>query len=880
MSKLRDITALFGIFIIFCSVLLLAFLDYGASAEVTVEDNWSWVKSKPVVYSSNDTESINQYMCDGLYQSVVVHPLIDNRMVCVKNNSSVRFGFYYENGINNAVISYSMDSKFYRLNFGCQIGDCLYLPGSDTLVVKTNLINGFVKSLVVYKNILKRIDFESASILQYKYNLDLTNPDYIFQSSSGYAWPIGGIGASENGRWLAVEFRERGIGLLNIDTLEMKHISASVLWYGQGYNPTTELAVSNSGQQVVEMGTNSGLTFLDLTSECGDLADDNSMGAGYIRKPCQQVGINSSEFIYRFNAGLYPKFKNDGAELTFFAISYDGKTKIKEVVLRAAGFQPMRLDYLAMGDSYSSGEGETDDKYYIDGTNTEFEKCHLSYRSYPFLLADLSGIDPQFMRSVACSGAVTNDIYKANEETYYGQNDRLYNENSPYMNKDEAILAQTYARYNFIPGRIRQGAFLEYYRPKTVTVGIGGNDINLVLKVKDCFLSIGTCSIAQASPERAQYALLIKDFYKRLISTFQDMISKSPSSKIYAVGYPGMIYVNGDCGALDAALDRTEREFMDESIKYLNQVIEAAAKNSGIGYIDRYNSLGIHVICGSGPDGGNVIRLGDDVGYGFFKPVGNESFHPTPFGNKLMADFIYSNIGSIESHQYCSNGKNVCPYNTPAPMPSSYWGVEDYSDLPKLANVNFLDKTEIQATDKSLKINIDDGTFEPNSDVEVAIFSERTELGLFMVNSNGGLSTSVTLPGDFEAGYHNIHIYGKSFSGEDIDIYQQVTILANNDNSQATSRIFENSSTKANNGSYVETSNNASGLPVDKVNISSVDSEKSNSYDSANPVSAVKGAKTINKHDNTSEAYKKLLYLFIGGVIILALMIFLIFKII
>ncbi len=69
--------------------------------------------------------------------------------------------------------------------------------------------------------------------------------------------------------------------------------------------------------------------------------------------------------------------------------------------------------YVALGDSFSSGEGAPDNPLvwaggWVDGTNTDTDKCHRSDLSYPFLLARTSLV-PRPFRSFACSGAWAYD---------------------------------------------------------------------------------------------------------------------------------------------------------------------------------------------------------------------------------------------------------------------------------------------------------------------------------------------------------------------------------------------------------------------------------------------------------------------------------------
>lgn len=64
--------------------------------------------------------------------------------------------------------------------------------------------------------------------------------------------------------------------------------------------------------------------------------------------------------------------------------------------------------YVALGDSYSSGEGNPP---YEEGTDTESNRCHRSSYAYPELLAHSLNLGPLTFK--ACSGAITSDFFNS-----------------------------------------------------------------------------------------------------------------------------------------------------------------------------------------------------------------------------------------------------------------------------------------------------------------------------------------------------------------------------------------------------------------------------------------------------------------------------------
>lgn len=745
---------------------------------LTWDMDWSWTNRPPDVIESTPVNSVGVDSCSSSYQIKEVEGEIDQQQICVNENNHVSFGIYFINGgTHQAVFKHGGENKFHKINDICwDFGTCIYLPDTDTLVTKQFLINNLVYSLVVYKNFQKRLSLdEDGPKDQITYNFNSSNPDYVFRDTSqpnGYAWPIEGYAASKNGKWLAMEVKGRGIELLNVETFEMKRISTMAFYYDRGYDATTELDVTNNGKHVVVMGKNAGITIYDVDSNCGDEATNNRMNEILpIDNPCKTIPIDYGGFIYRFDYASRPVFNLDGGELSFYAKSY--VNEIRKVVLRVPGYFKPKLDYLALGDSFSSSEGESDDNHYVNGTNDRYEKCHLSIRSYPYLVSDMLGIDVNFMRSVACSGATTNDILGTNDN-YWGQGNRL---SVGGLNLDlwQKTSVQNDALVRSLPGRIRQISFVREYQPRVITVGIGGNDAGFMEKLKAC-LGPDTCSWADNNEDKEKTVVEIKNLFETLVQTYNDLHDASPYSKIYAIGYPKIISATGECDLTTGLLlNSKERQFMDEGIIYLNQVIEAAARKAGIKYIDVQNSFGDSVLCGSKtPSAMNAIRTGDDISpvtqADWFKVIGQESFHPNPLGHSYVANAIFESVGNILAYDYCLPGVVVCPQSNSAPEPSSYWGITEYHDYPLQRITNFILNPGEFDQPKHLKLS--SGSLTADSDVRVEISSNSQIIGQFKTASDGSLDASVDLPTNLDDGYHTMHLYGTSVSGEAVDLYQ------------------------------------------------------------------------------------------------------------
>lgn len=744
----------------------------------TISENWSWTESTPFVFSSAAIPNMNQPWCPTPLRLEKIDGESTEKSVCITSDSGIRFGKYYANSLKY-LISFPFDSKMYKITgLSSMTDDFTYLGASDILVSKQNIINGIVKSLVIYKNFSKKLqkyyDYASQSNT---YFFDISNPDYVFRNQEGYAWPIGGVGASDNGEWLAVEFRQRGIGLLEIDTLKMKRISTLSYYYNAGFDPTSQLAVSNDGRHVAIMGANAGFHIFGVTADCGDEATDMNMEAvSPIENTCKEANVETWRFIDRLWAAFSPRFNDDGGELDFYASSYSNQTL--EISLRAGGYSNKKMDYLALGDSFTSGEGETKDEYYLNGTNEEYEKCHVSINSYPFVVSDLMGIDVSNMANVACSGAVTSDVIGKDTE-YFGQGTRL-GKKFLNLNDSEATVAKTDARYSFLPGRIHQETFIREYAPKAVTVSIGGNDAGFMNILTAC-LSHETCSWANTEKGKEQAALAIKGLFPVLVNTYRKIHDDSPNSRIFVIGYPKIIDENNKCNLINGyMLDTTERRFINEGIHYLNSVIAAAAKYTGVKFIDIESSFGDQTLCGSQkPPAMNAIRFGDDITitnkFPRFKPIGAESFHPNPLGHTLTANMIYNIVDDFTTYNYCPGDSVVCPDGTAkAPEPSEYWIPDKPHDYPTIAQAEFVSDNNDTINLGEKHIELAEKSLQPGSAVKVEIASTPTLLGEYISSTDGSLSIDIRLPSDLEYGYHTVYLSGTSYSGEPIELYEVI----------------------------------------------------------------------------------------------------------
>lgn len=754
------------------------------SSTVLKAAGWSWLDMSPTIASSTKVAVVSsRSSCSHQYTLEKIAGKTEPIQICKSKDGPISMGWYFAGDHFEYVIGFGEFGKMYPFHNGaCERYDsCIYIPETDTLIARLYYGNNGGRSLAIYDNFSTRAyRIFQDNLLTPEYGFDTSNPAYTFKSSKDVLWEVGGVGVSDNGRWLAIELKQRGIAILNLETFDVRRISTHHFDYGLGRDPTSELAISNDGQYIAVMGENAGIALFRASELCGEPISDLIMySADYMEKPCPTSPINRFALIDNgFLAALHPHFESDGAELQFYVQSYSGEQR--EILLRAVGFQGPRMDYLALGDSFSSGEGETQDSYYQNGTNVEFEKCHVSTRSYPYLIAQYLGIEERYVRNMACSGAKTEDVI-GDESFYNGQSNRLTTKGLS-MNDSAKTLAQTAAKEEFIPGRIHQGAFVKRYQPKLITIGIGGNDAGLMQKLRSC-VGPGDCEWAVSPTARQNTAIEIQAIFTDLVNTYTNLHESSPNSKIYVIGYPNIVDPEGSCGVLEGALlSRNERVFMKQSVMYLNQVVAAAAKRAGVAYIDIEHSLEPQTLCGTTiPSVINSVKTGDDnlliEKLDWTKVLGQESFHPQPKAHSLISSTITSTYGNLLTYQSCQSGIAVCPdSNITTPQLPLYWlsGTSDIHSIVSQRQVQFTSDGATN-TNNQIRINMPQYSFAPDTLVNVEIHSNALQLGALTASGSGAASSLLYIPSNLEPGLHMIHLLGTDFAGEAVDYYQLFT---------------------------------------------------------------------------------------------------------
>lgn len=704
---------------------------------------------KEVIGCSTRTESIS---FRGGYSAVA----------CVYGDpNAVRVARYTnQGGLPVIGVAYPGEDKYSEIYGVCEgLGSCAYSASRDVLVDSrtSRFYVGFVKSLVKMTNPINGVPYYQFSSTGQARYISVSGP-MIFNAAT----------VSMDGKWAVVEAYEYGFVRVDLDTFHERRIATSGARYGVANDPSYELAISNSGREFVVVGYRAGISLYQVDNYCGDVLQAQS--TFYFANPSVPCRIAAyyTGMLPGFQSAHSPVFSDDGMRLGLSVYSAVTRERVIAAPAQTVPVQNEML-YLALGDSYTSGEGETDNKFYQDGTDQATNKCHLSTRSYPYLVGQMQGIERA--KSVACSGAQMNDVSGAT--AYNGQKSQMP------QDEIEKITINAQALAHFTPGVMRQIDFVGKYQPKTVSISIGGNDAGLMDKLNTC-IGPGVCEWAKDPSLRLASANEIQQLYGKLRSVIGALRAASPSTQILFIGYPRIINeaVSAPCSlALSAMLSTEERQFMDESIKVLNDTVKSAALSEGSRYIDIEDVFVGHRLCEGDARAMNGLRVGDDIAPIKNVPlkfIGAESFHPTPYGHSLIASRISEQIPHVLDTNFSEAVDKV-----PQPQ-SSYWtnGV-DSGQLRRLLKA-VIAPSEI-TSGQQISIVVSARQFRSLSSATLEIHSDIQRLGVVDIKDNGGGSATVTIPMSTPSGFHTLHLLGESSAGDLLDVYQVVKVMNEND---------------------------------------------------------------------------------------------------
>jgi len=567
---------------------------------------------------------------------------------------------------------------------------------------------------------------------------------YTFDSNLLYS----NVWYSNNGQWMVIWHDEGYLIRINLNDFSVLTAYGGASGYATG-------SITDDGRHVAINIFGTPLRMLDLES-CE--SPPTTHVTEPVHCPIQFYTPQLNDAGVSNGIGHLPVFYDDNT-LFFYTLSPAGSEYWEYILL--SPIVANRTNYIALGDSFASGEGAGN---YYESTNRPGENfCHLSRRSYPFILGVALELDD--VHSVACSGARIQNIIGPE---FIDQSLDLDWRTNQYKDVSDGELG------SWAPGYNLQNSFLNDYEADIITISIGGNDMGFADIVGSCVKSIGTCF--DSADERKALVNLINDQYERLVRTYKDLKQKTrPGSRIYVIGYPEIVKPGGNCG-INVRLNSEETYFASNLTRYLNEVIRTAAQAAGVRYVDIEDALEGKRLCES--DKPAVHGLNTAWNRKLHSP---ESYHPNAEGHDLMAQAINKETTGLTVPVPRASNPILTPDYTLAIMyglltpdehdGSLFNGVIDYAYPPN---------QDIAIRGQQLTGSIASNTYElaANQAYELSMTSDPVILGTFMSDANGRVFYDVTIPADTQPGWHTLHLKGQTADGRPIDVRQNIYVAA------------------------------------------------------------------------------------------------------
>jgi alpha-tubulin suppressor-like RCC1 family protein/lysophospholipase L1-like esterase len=311
----------------------------------------------------------------------------------------------------------------------------------------------------------------------------------------------------------------------------------------------------------------------------------------------------------------------------------DGTTLTSKAVTVTVAPSPATT-YVALGDSYSAGEGNPGKapKSWVDraGKGSEvLNGCDRSAVGYPMLLGKWlptqTSLPPMSLRFLACSGATTEDVWNSGSHSAHGL--------APANNIEWQQVQDT----------------TDLAKARIVTVTIGGNDLDFSDVLTNCVLGppLHYCNASSNDGWIGKLQQNIGTLEPILRETYEEIEARAPKAALYVVGYPDLFPGNASLAhqvACSAATEITEEgvKYLIENQGRLTAEVETAAKEAGAHFVNpNYtgkNGFWGHDVCAASAwfNGINLV----DPQY---------SFHPNKTGQKALAENVKAAIQADSS---------------------------------------------------------------------------------------------------------------------------------------------------------------------------------------------------------------------------------------
>jgi lysophospholipase L1-like esterase len=212
------------------------------------------------------------------------------------------------------------------------------------------------------------------------------------------------------------------------------------------------------------------------------------------------------------------------------------------------------VNYVALGDSYSSGLG-------AGSSISSSGSCDRSTVAYSALWANAN--HPASYVSVACAGATTSSVISS---------------------QLSALSSQT----------------------TLVSITIGGNDVGFESVMETCVLESTSSCVSAVQTAENQASTILPGNMDRVLSAIS---AAAPSARVVVLGYPALYDLSRSSTCI--GLSTTDRTVLNQAASLLDQVIAAAAARHGDVFGDVRGPFTAHQICDGGSSWLHSVNIFD-----------------------------------------------------------------------------------------------------------------------------------------------------------------------------------------------------------------------------------------------------------------------------
>ena len=442
--------------------------------------------------------------------------------------------------------------------------------------------------------------------------------------------------------------------------------------------------------------------------------------------------------------------------------------------------------YVAMGDSYSAGQGvRNDDGEYIDGTDVgnqyraDYNICHRSEYAHGMLLDfPTEGPDATDVDLIACSGAITVNVRSDLRHDGVGESP------AAACSPDNDVCSEGPQL-----DKVLDAGPLRVVNENTdlITLTIGGNDAGFADAVLGCIKST-QCNQEPwfrrgREPSELQLEINRKlaSLQEKVRKALDEIVAEAPHASVFLAGYP-ILFSTGDISC--SLFDEGERDMLYEATVSANTKLKAAAAEAGVHFVPVVEAFDGEDYCS--PNHGYFTKI-----YASPLPsINQQSLHPTRQGQVAYAEAIEAAIDDKIDEGMPLHPNSGLPMNPKRPVASVPLAEKFTAAAAPILDIDFLLVEEVgtSACDTN-------GAYEPGDSIRVigtgyiplttVAIQMGTEDGSYVAtvatgntDADGNLDEVIVLPLDAPLGEVGIAVTGLSPEGGDLVLLGSVKLVA------------------------------------------------------------------------------------------------------